>query len=330
MRYVKTHVSLGGRPTGEPFSAPVYTFEGSGGGRSVYLQGNLHGPEVFGTALLTALVQEFEKWDQVPGTVTIVPCANPLGVQETAYNTHLGRWNSKTGLNWNGIFTAPTRWSSREEERAYYAQRLISARSIEERLEAELRSLSSQADVCIDIHTNCRESIEHVMTLDTMSTHFESLGAPVHLVQTDEKLGNSFEESHYHFTPEVLPEDRPWACTWEVSSDGLMFDIDVRNRLVKLLNWFAYVWQFDSHISAFKPEVYWCGEHLYATDSGYLAWTKRAGEYVCAGDVYAKLYHPNSVQVEELKAEHGLTLIALGGVVAVTKGDRIAWIGYNP
>ncbi|MBU6323189.1 succinylglutamate desuccinylase/aspartoacylase family protein [Patescibacteria group bacterium] len=91
--------------TGEKLSVTSYRFSSSQHGPKVYLQANIHGPEVLGTAVLTKLLpwlHEMETKDMC-GSVIVVPCANPMAVQQTAYNSMIGRWNGRSGMNWNRI-----------------------------------------------------------------------------------------------------------------------------------------------------------------------------------------------------------------------------------
>jgi hypothetical protein len=65
--------------SGNILQIPVFTFAGAPG-KKVYIQGNIHGPEVAGVAAAYRLVEILKKEKTINGTITIVPSVNPVGL----------------------------------------------------------------------------------------------------------------------------------------------------------------------------------------------------------------------------------------------------------
>lgn len=65
--------------SGNQLLVPVYHFQG-GAGRNVYIQANIHGPEVQGVAAAYRLVECLKAEAALHGSVTIVPSVNPVAL----------------------------------------------------------------------------------------------------------------------------------------------------------------------------------------------------------------------------------------------------------
>jgi len=331
MEYKPTIVPIQTRADGSVLSVHAYTFSSGESGPKIYLQANLHGPEVFGTALLIKLIGEFSSWDKIPGMLTIVPCANPIGVQESGYDTQLGRENPQSGEDWNRIFELPqgTVWYDEKAEREYYENLLKNgAQSVENHLVSGLRLLSAGSKYVIDIHTTGLETREHVLTVESSSKYFEALSADYHLVKEDRHAGKTFEESHRYPFRKKEGDDARIVGTWKLFSHGKIEATELDDRLKKLLNWFHVVWDYGSRMPEKKPLVLKeCG-HLYSPDGGYYVWTKPPGSYVTKGETYAQIYHPENATVSSAIAGRDFHLIAKYGAGATGNGEQIGWIGY--
>jgi predicted deacylase len=331
MEYQHIVVPIQNRAEGSVFAVHAYRFNSGVSGPKIYLQANLHGPEVFGTAVLIKLIQEFSSWEKFPGVLTIVPCANPIGVQDTGYNTQLGRWNPQDGMNWNRIFDIPPGvvWHDEKAEREFYEKILHKETlTVEKRLSAELRLLSAGSKYVIDLHTTGVENIEHVFTLTSSSKDFEALSAEYHLVQEGRHQGETFEESHSYPFRKKDGEDRRMACSWELYHHGKMEESDVFDRFAKLLNWLHFAWGFERRLPEKKPIVLSECEHLLSDEGGYYAWTKPIGTLLKKGETYAEIYHPENATVTRAVARRDMYLIGKNGIGATGAGEHIGWVGF--
>ena len=333
MKYYKKKYPVQKLPTGGVHAITAHVFEGSQKGPKIYLQANLHGPEVFGTALLILFVEKLKKEKDIKGSVVIVPVANPMGVNSTAHNSIVGRWNSISGKNWNRMFSSDIEWKDHKEEKEYFNEQLAKHNlSVEEKLAATLRLISAGANYVVDIHTTGSDNCPHLFTREDFSKDFELLGAKIHLLSSKEVFDNTFEESHvYPFRNMLSSSDIPRSCTWEVHHDGTIDKNILEERMKQLQNWLAGVWS-KSTKEVFepkpKPKKFSSFENLKAPVAGYYVWTKKVGENVAKCEEYAKVYLPHTASCASVKAEFSFTLISTYGIGAIAEGEQIAWIGF--
>ncbi len=89
--------------SGHEYGLDVYTFEPEKSWGTVYFQAALHGAEVQGIGVIHQLMQ-FLKKEQFPYTVKVVACANPQALDTKMGEYTYGRFDPKTGVNWNRGF----------------------------------------------------------------------------------------------------------------------------------------------------------------------------------------------------------------------------------
>ncbi|GEM_PF-829535 len=330
MQYQKISYPIQQLTTGETLSVHVYTFVGSLPGPVVYLQGNLHGPELFGTALLGKLIEHLEQLDDISGTVIIVPCANPVGVQTLGYNGHVGRWNSSSGINWNRIFTVNITWNTAQEQLKYYRTQLEHEHiSIEERLAATLRMLSTSATHVIDIHTTGAASIPHLFTYARSLTIFSCLETSLAILLSRKEVVGAFDESHVTpWSSNFLEEKLPHVCTWEVHCHNDINDAVLEIRLEQLKHCLNMLWKHKDHIhDAQLTMPIAATKELGAPVAGYYTWLVNVGAVVRKGDIYASIYQPWQQKTVHAIASEDMMIIGKYGLGAVGSGERIAFVG---
>lgn len=327
MKYQTRAVTVQQAAHGGTASIHVHVFTGSMPGPTVYLQGNLHGPEVFGTALLVELVREIKKKKDIRGKLIIVPCANPMGVSQVSYNSMVGRWNSQSGANWNRIFPTSVLKNRKDEKLFYKKLAGIKNASIEKTLAAALRSLSTGADYIVDIHTTGSASAEHLFTYPWMHGDFAALGVPIHLSLDTEDTAGAFDESHVIPFLRSLPKDEiPKAATWEAHHHGHIDGALLARRLSQLLNFLDGIHGKETRKK--NPVVYLKSAHLQAPIGGYYSWIKNIGDGINNGETYALVYKPDGTIVPA-KAPRACILLGTYGVAATAQGEQIALIAYN-
>jgi predicted deacylase len=318
-------------PTGEVLLIHSYTFTGSTPGATIYLQANLHGPEIFGTSLLGKLINYLEKLEDIPGKIIIVPCANPIGVQAVAYQSLIGRWNLRNGNNWNRIFPADLVFKSFEEQKHYYQNLLTSSNlSIEQKLASTLKLLSWDANYIIDIHTTGFENAPHIFTCAESSEIFSDL-AKIHLIFTKEDAMGAFDESHIFPFLETLPKEAiPQTCTWEVYHHNQIDETILEERFNKLISCLNTIWHNENHSKQPQPLVLPAknSTHLVAQEAGYYSWQKAVGSLIKKGEIYATVYQPWHNQYINVKAEQDFILLGKYEAGAIPSGEEIAWIVY--
>ncbi len=101
MKPSRSMLKIGELATGQDLELTLFEFSPEEiSGPSVYIQANVHGAEVQGNAVIYQLMQALEQVE-LRGKVTLVPLANPLGINQKSGEFTLGRFDPITGVNWN-------------------------------------------------------------------------------------------------------------------------------------------------------------------------------------------------------------------------------------
>ncbi|MCP4472973.1 MAG: succinylglutamate desuccinylase/aspartoacylase family protein [Gammaproteobacteria bacterium] len=167
--------------SGDRLTIPSYHFRGSeAGAPSLYLQAAIHGAETQGYWVALKLIEFFSR--QAPkGDVTIVPLANPYGVNNKMVETTCGRFDPITGANWNRNYADLAPMLAVDDFVKQYAEHdfaalipLFKKRLLEEteslrqqpqayakKLNLQLQQLACQADIVLDLHCDT-QSQPHV------------------------------------------------------------------------------------------------------------------------------------------------------------------------
>ncbi|MBT1444263.1 succinylglutamate desuccinylase/aspartoacylase family protein [Shewanella sp. JM162201] len=172
MRVEKQEVKVGELAAGQALSLPVYRFHGKGKGPSVYIQANVHGAEVQGNAVIYQLMKLLEHYELL-GDISLVPLANPLGINQKSGEFTLGRFDPITGVNWNREYLNHSldiaAWYAAHSELdddslvAAFRTELIAAceRKLDnvwgvttgQWLATSLQAMAHRSDIVLDLHT---------------------------------------------------------------------------------------------------------------------------------------------------------------------------------
>lgn len=101
--YTQEAIRVGQLPSGEHLSINKHEFVGDPKGPRVYIQANIHGPEVTGVPVVHNLIEKLKGQNELFGTVTLVPTANPMGLDLKIGGQNVGYTNLRrqNGTNWN-------------------------------------------------------------------------------------------------------------------------------------------------------------------------------------------------------------------------------------
>lgn len=173
MKFTQSSLKVGELATGQELNVPVYQLLAQDSSApSVFIQANVHGAEVQGNAVIFQLMKQLEKMD-VRGGVTLLPLANPLGINQKSGEFTLGRFDPITGVNWNREYLDHkldvASWyqehSHLDDKRLAQAYRSRLIESCQAHLNSEwgvttgkrlavtLQSMAHGADIVIDLHT---------------------------------------------------------------------------------------------------------------------------------------------------------------------------------
>ncbi|MPY23640.1 succinylglutamate desuccinylase/aspartoacylase family protein [Shewanella sp. YLB-07] len=173
MSFTQSSLKIGELATGQDLTIPIFSYEcESATGPSVYIQANVHGAEVQGNAVIYQLMKLLEQYS-ICGDITLVPLANPLGINQKSGEFTLGRFDPITGVNWNREYldhkVDVAAWYKAHDALsdadliAQYRAMLIEA--CYQRLNSEwgittghqqavnLQVMAHQADIVLDLHT---------------------------------------------------------------------------------------------------------------------------------------------------------------------------------
>lgn len=328
MNYTRTTHPIQQLSQGDVLNVHAYTFSGTQPGPRVYLQANLHGPEIFGTVLLTRLIEHLGTRETIPGTLTIVPNANPMGVTTLSYNGVAGRWNPQNGNNWNRIFSTQHQFPSVEETlRACEKTLNTPSAPVEDRLAATLTSLSVGSTYIVDIHTTGAECAPHVFTHTRSSDVFSPFHAPFHIEYDDNstsQYASAFEDSSV--IPFLHTPHMPHACTWEASAHNALNEEELNIQFQRLLDWLEHTWtQTHTPYQGKRLRAY---AHLTAPEAGYYVWHKRVGDTIQEGEVYATAYQPWKGASTPIRAHRSFALLGIYGTRSAPQGGEIGWIAF--
>lgn len=102
MKEYKKDIVIGTDVVGQPIYITRYTIDSEKPGKTVYIQGGIHGGEI--TLHMIRDVYEYVAKNIKSGKVFFIPFANPLAWGQKAYTYTVGKFNYKTGEDFNRTF----------------------------------------------------------------------------------------------------------------------------------------------------------------------------------------------------------------------------------
>ncbi len=309
MKAVVEYHSIQKLVSGDDLHITSHVFTGSEPGPNIYIQGNIHGPEIFGTALLIKLLQRLEHIDSIKGKITAVPLANPLGVQAQTYGLIHGRWNAQTGNDWNRIFSK------------------TQGDGVEATLARTLLSISGGHDIVLDIHTSGSEAIPHVYTTKEHSDTFNTLHTPYHIIYGPKDYYGAFDETVWKNGKKK--GTKVATATWEASSHLTLEEKTLEEQLENLLSWLSScgaIKELPNSTPHPKKILMKNVKWHPSPRAGYLTWIRSVGEVIAKEEAYANIYEPWSGNVEQLRASHPMIFLSKGTLQAISAGHIIGKI----
>lgn len=320
----------------------------------VYIQAALHGDELPGMAVAWYLKQKLlalESAGQLKSKITLVPVANPLAMGQHWHGSHLGRFHTLSGQDFNRRF--PALGEALVEELAgsltqseYENKRLIREaidrhyrdRIARTELDAQrftLMRMASQADLMIDLHCDW-DALPHLYTTPHAWPDIEPLarwlGSEVQLL-AQISGGEPFDEAccepwltlaerfgdEYPMPRGLLPVTLELRGVADVSPEMAEKDADaIINALIEG----GYIaGEVGESPALIHPATALAGcEYIHAAQSGLVFYRRNLGEWIKAGEVLAEVVDPITDQVMPLVAEFGGVLYARNLTKFVTAG----------
>ena len=168
----QTQLKVGEMVNAMELTVPVFTASSGLPGPKVYIQANIHGAEIQGNAVIYRLLHALENLE-IQGEITLVPFANPLGLNQKSGEYTMGRFDPVTGDNWNRLYHCDLAfvddfvktWIDASDETIYTAfadrlkQQLDGAINNPMGLKTgqhicyRLQQMAAEADFVLDLHT---------------------------------------------------------------------------------------------------------------------------------------------------------------------------------
>ncbi|GAA4873440.1 succinylglutamate desuccinylase/aspartoacylase domain-containing protein [Ferrimonas pelagia] len=326
----RSNLKIGEHPTGLPLEVPVITLTGPADGPTVYIQANIHGAEIQGNAVIHHLLEAF-KANPPAGKITLVPLANPIGINHKNGEFTLGRFDPVTGVNWNrqyhfdgalldGFVAELTEASDeairqqfRAQLRAQINQRLDNpwGLTVGQNLCLRLQRMAVEADIVLDLHTG-PVSARHLYVPSYTRERARHFNIPLNILMPsdfDGALDEACFSPWWQLSERFAAQGRALpvmvdAFTLELGSQEWLNVEDAKQDAAGILNYLQHqgLW---SHCADPLPYTltlqtqYACElsdyKALYSPSGGQVEFLAPLCEPVPAGQPLARLWHFNQL-----------------------------------
>jgi predicted deacylase len=346
-RFVKAH------RYGKPGSRP-----------KAYLQASLHADEIPGMLAahhLIGLLDDADARGEITGEIIVVPVANPVGAGQVINTTFVGRYDFRSGVNFNRRWpdlsaglAAKVKGKLGKDASANVAivrQALgeivdqIYAVGENAMLRRELMRLAYDADIVLDLH--CDDiALMHIYTTNVFWPQAQDLAAEVGarvVMLCDDSGAASFDESFflpwYRLQKEV-GLDYPVPASVLTSTIEFRGQADVHDELAsqdarglfRFLQRRGLIAGDPGPLPELKAKVANLDacEILRTPKAGIIAYRKREGDVVTAGDVIAEIVDPLADDPKkariELRCQAAGPILSTRAMKAVAAGDSVAMV----
>ena len=327
-------------------------------GQKIYIQASLHADELPGMLVAHHLRKRFSELEiagRIRGEIIVVPVANPVGLAQTLLHSQVGRFEMATGENFNRHYPAmypdiaervATKLGADAESNTRVVRdamlRQLDALVPKTELESMRRvlmRLSCDADVVLDLHCDS-DAVLHLYTGTPLWSQCEPLarymGAYATLLATesgdnpfDEACSQTWWQLAAHF------KDRfpiPMAClsvTVELRSQTdvkhAIATQDAENIIAFLMHRGVIEGVAPSIPDLIYPATPLAGSEAIASPvSGVVAFLKKPGDWVKAGEALAEVINPITSETNSIVSRTEGVLYALENRYFATAGMRLA------
>ncbi|GAB2184309.1 succinylglutamate desuccinylase/aspartoacylase family protein [Roseibium sp. LAB1] len=349
---LKNTIAIPGYGAGTTHELTVLTFGNPGARPHVHVQSGLHadeGPGMLAARLLADRLQEDEDAGSIKGCVTIVPFANPLGLNQFVNGDQTGRFDLYDGRNFNRDYPDLAAEVAREVEGelgpdAGQNAALIrsalrtavdrsDARTPSGRLRRHLLKAALEADVVLDLHCDGEAEV-HLYTQPASSETILPLASFLQcraVLIADVSGGDPFDEALVKPWQELarrhpdLPIPTGCAtCTVELRGRAEVCRSLASRDADSLLQYLTHLGVLDGTAEvperACDPTPLAGSEALVAPASGLLSYVTGLGSRVAAGETIAEITDLETGKVTPVKA-------STAGVFYARPATRIAEVG---
>ncbi|MCG9731928.1 M14 family metallopeptidase [Shewanella sp. Isolate13] len=320
MKFTQTSLKVGELATGQELNVPVYRLLAQDlSAPSVFIQANVHGAEVQGNAVIFQLMKQLEAMD-VKGEVTLLPLANPLGINQKSGEFTLGRFDPITGVNWNreyldhkvdiaSWYQAHSHLDDRALIQAYRSLLIESCQShlnsewgvtTGKRLAVTLQSMAHAADIVIDLHTGPK-SCKHMYCPEYDAASASYFSIPFTLVIPND-FGGAMDEAAFcpwwqlaeYAQSQGRALDVPVsAFTLELASQERIDMDDALNDAQGILAYLSHRGVIDDKLEPARMPRFGCYlkdyKKFHAPTAGMVEYKAELGKPLAAGETLANI-----------------------------------------
>jgi predicted deacylase len=343
-------ISLPGAMPGTQRQLRVFGFGDPGARPKAYLQAGLHADEPAGMMILRELAKLLaaaEEAGQIKGEIIVVPMANPLGIDQALNSAIMGRFELRTGANFNrawpdlagGLAEAVRKRIGKDaaenvEIVRRELKRRIAALRPESPILAQRIALARRAydsDLVVDLHCD-DEALSYMMAPDELWDEAKrfAVDVGVHSLQPSGEISaaNCFDECF--FAPwQALSKEFgarvPLACKAFTFEMGGVLDVDIRQAARYAQGFFRYL-RRTGCIDGVAPKHRANGlnefrafEMLDSPAGGLLLYRQQLGDWVSPGDVLAEIVDPTA---PDLESEPAIIKASMKGCVVSRRLSR--------
>jgi predicted deacylase len=355
-------ITLPGAMPGTSRQLRVFSFGEPGARPKVYIQAGLHADEPPGMMILRELcklLQAAEDDGQIAGEIIVVPVANPLGIDQAVNSAIMGRFELRTGTNFNrawpdfseGLADAVRkRLGDDPEENVEIVRRELKRRVAAIKAESPamaqriaLLRRAYDADLVIDLHSD-DEALSYQMATEELWEEGKRFAADVG-VHSLQPSGNGtgavcFDECFLYPWTTLHREfgDRVPAATKAFTFEmGGVLDVDPKQS-ARYAQGFCRYFRRIGLLSGAAPrksgnevEEFKEFEMLDSPAGGLLLYPQELGEWVQPGDVIAEIVDPSAPDLDappvQIKASMKGCVVSRRLSRQVSFGDFVIMLG---
>ena len=355
-------IALNSMSPGTERFVKVHRYGKPGARPKAYLQASLHADEIPGMLAahhLIGLLDAAEARGEIKGEIIVVPVANPVGAGQVLNTTFVGRYDFRSGINFNrrwpdlsaGLAAKVKDKLGKDAAANVAIVRQALGEAIEQiyaagetaMLKRELLRLAYDSDIVLDLH--CDDiALMHIYTTHVFWPRAEDLaadlGAKVVMLCNDSGA-QSFDECFfipwYRLQQQVGPEF-PVPAPTLTSTVEFRGQADVYDEIASgdAANLFRFLQRRGliagdpgplPKLTGKVADLEAC-ENIRAPRAGIVAYKKREGDVVRAGDVIAEMVDPLADDPRQarvpVRCEASGPILSIRAMKSVGAGDSIA------
>lgn len=348
MKYQKEIIKIQKLPSGDFLKIAAYHFLGPGA-KKIYIQANVHGPELTGVLVAKKLIDYFSKHPGNFSQLTLVPGCNPTGLNAQLFGQQIGYLDPLTGKNWNRIYQDlskdiafnPNRKLSIDSFKKTLYHKLLKGFKepnidFESKLALTLQKLSFNADIVIDCHTSWGRAPHYVYCFPEQLQIARNFGVEIIILLDPTNFEGVFDEAQfypYHKNRKriknfVTPKQ---VFTLELGNDLSLDSTNIDLGFREIMSYLSSQQVLIEKWPITKLFNFTVGRannfiHLFSPKAGLLVWDKKPGEILAKGDKLGALFDIQKGTFSPVKSPTTGKLVIQFNSQAVHEGQKIAKI----